>query len=191
MTKYRSSGYGSASSPELPGCTYYKNKIGHTNMGPSGKNPDLLEGMQLTIDDISGISDIKIEMGANCTATYTLGNDLSSVVVSTTSASGIKPGYRNITLYYNTTSTNNGGGAPGAGLPSLLSAFGKTRLDECLTEGKDFLRITARDNARSDYDGVAFTPNTNILDYGSMGKFIKVDNTAPKLELTGLARNIA
>ncbi len=111
MDKYLSRGlyagktYGSADNPELTGCSYYKNKISHTNM-QSGKNPDLLENMEINVDDVSGVSEIFIEMGANCRATYNLPTDVGSVVVSTTAASGVKSTYKNITLKYNTTSTN-------------------------------------------------------------------------------------
>lgn len=189
MSKYLASDYGTNTNPELPGCTYYKNKISHANT--SDKHPDLLENLDITVDDVSGISQVVIEIGASCSATYNLATDVASVVASTTAASGVKPSYKNITFKYNTTSTNGGAGAPGQGLPSLLSQFGKSRLDQCLTEGKNFLRVTMKDNARSDADGTSYAPNTSVLDYSGQNKFIKIDNSGSKLGLTGEARKVA
>lgn len=45
----------------LPGCEYYKNKIPRTP-GVSVSNPDLLENMSVTVDDVSGISEVTIEI---------------------------------------------------------------------------------------------------------------------------------
>lgn len=126
MTKYVASDYGTAANPELSGCKYYKDKITHSNA--SDKHPDLLEGLEITVDDTSGVSQILVEIGATCSATYNLSTDVTSVVADSNAASGVKTNFRNIVLKYNSPSIN------GWGLPSLLSQFEKTRLDTCLTE---------------------------------------------------------
>ena len=184
--------YGTTENPVLPGCTYYKNKISHTVAGTNGKpvsdpkaNPDLLENLEITIDDVSGISQVVIEIGATCSATYDLATSVSSVVASTTVASGVKASFRNITLKYGATSTNGGS------LPSLKTQFNKTRLDSCLTEGKNYIKVTAKDNARSNTNGTTYDPNTYILDYSTQSKFIKVDNSSAKIGLIGDASKIA
>lgn len=166
MKKYTAGDYGSLTNPELVGCRGYKNAGSHID--PNAKNPDLLENLEVTIDDVSGISGVTIEIGASCVATYALPTDISSIVVNPTNPSGIKSSYKNITLKYNLLSTNGGAGSPGQGLPSLLSAFGKTRLDSCLTEGKNYMKVTVKDNARSDLDGSSYVPNTALLNYSTL-----------------------
>ena len=62
----------------------------------------------MKVDDVSGISEIKIEIGASCTAIYSLTTDVGSIIASTALSSGVKPMYTSITLKYNTTSVNGG-----------------------------------------------------------------------------------
>ena len=193
MKKYIAAYYGTAANQELVGCKYYKNKGIHANA--TLKNPDLLEGLEITVNDTSGISEVKIEIGSSCVATYSLPTDIASIVASSTSATGVKPSYKNIVLKYALPSTNGGAGTPGQGLPPLLAQFGKTgpnaRLDECLTEGKNYMVITVKDNARSNADGVVYAPNTTVLNYSSSSQFIKIDNTGSKIGFTGDTKDIA
>lgn len=183
MQKYLGNDYGSSTNPELTGCTYYKSKASHANT--TDKHPDLLEGLNITIDDPSGISAVTVEIG-NCTANYSLATNVASIVSSSSSANGVKSDYRNITLNYNSTSTNGGS------LPSLLTQFGKSRLDSCLADGKNYLKVTASDSARSNSDGIGYAPNTGkILDYSDSSKFIKVDNTVAKIGIFGDANKVA
>ena len=164
-TKYAAADYPSGL---LPGCEYYKNKIPHT---PGVSNPDLLENMSVTVDDISGISEVVIEIGG-CTQTYSLPTAITQNVANETSPSGGNPSHKNITFNYDSISTGGGG------LPSLRSKFGP-RLDACLREGKNFIKITAKDQARSHSDGITYAPNTSII----QTPYLKVDNTVPKIGL--------
>ena len=68
-----------------------------------------------------------------------------------------------------------------------MSKFGVSRLDQCLREGQNFLRITAQDNARSDYDGVSYAPNAST--YST--QYINVDNSTPKIGISGDASKVA
>jgi hypothetical protein len=185
MLKYRES----YAAGELTGCEYYKSRIQINTTG--GANPDLLQNMEIVVSDAtSGVSQILVEIG-KCQATYDLPTDVASVVASTTAASGVKSGLKTITLKYDAPSTSDAG-APGAGLPSLKSKLaGGMRLDSCLVEGKNYLRVTAKDNSRRDDDGTTYAPNsTTFNDYKNQGRFIKVDNTTAKIGLTGNASNI-
>lgn len=172
-TKYVAGGYVDNS---LPGCEYYKDKIPHPS---GGTNPDLLENMSVSVDDISGISAVTIEIGG-CTATYNLPTAIGGAVADGTSPSGANPNYKNITFNYGTVSTSGGG------LPSLRSKFGP-RLDACLREGKNYIKVTASDQARSNGDGISYTPNTSTIQTA----YLKIDNTVPKMGLSGDAAKIA
>lgn len=183
-TKYRAANYGTTANPELPGCKYYKDKISH---GTSGINPDLLEGLTITVDDPSGISQVTIEIG-NCTAVYDYASDVSSILVSTTAPSGVKSAFKGITYNYNIASTSSDSSIFA---PSLLQKFGVTRLDACLTEGKNYLKVLAKDQARSDADGVSYAPNFTTKDLSATTQFIKIDNAGPAIGLTGNAAKIA
>ncbi len=193
LSKYRGSGYGTSSNPTLPGCTYYKNKTTHTRTPPGrsvSANPDLLEGIEISIDDVSGISEIVVEIG-KCSGTYSFATDVASVVASTTSANGVKSGFRGIRLYYNQLSTSNGG-APGSGMPSLLTKLANGgSLDDCLVEGKNYVKVTAKDNARSNSDGKTLSANSSEYNGGGSGLFVKIDNALPKLGISGDASKAA
>ncbi len=107
MTKYVAVGYGTSAST-LAGCEYYRNKIVPTPIA-SDKHPDLLKGLEITVDDVSGVSEIKVEIG-KCSATYGLADGLLTAIAdiakNPSSPDGVKESYRNIVLHYNTTSTN-------------------------------------------------------------------------------------
>lgn len=75
--------------------------------------------------------------------------------------------------------------------PSLLQKFGVSRLDACLIEGKNYLKIIAKDQARSDADGVSYAPNFTTKDLSTSTQFIKIDNAGPAIGLTGNAAKIA
>ncbi len=195
MTKYLAWAYGTTAAT-LPGCEFYKNLNFHANA--SDKHPDLLEGLSFKIDDVSGISEIKVEIG-KCTATYTIPSTAinAGMLVSTTADSWVNANHKNIVLHYNSTVTTDGSGGPWVWQNSLLTKMGVGRLDSCLDEGKNYIKVTARDNVRSDNDGVTvnLTRNTSYWTSGNgLGSattvgilFIKVDGAGPMIKLTSEA----
>lgn len=51
--------------------------------------------------------------------------------------------------------------------------------------------MTTKDSARLNADGVTYAANTAVFDYSGQNKFIKVDNSASRIKLTGEASEIA
>lgn len=148
-------------------------------------NPDLLKGLEINIkDDLSWVSQIKIEIWW-CTTTYNIENSLNNILNSTTSPNWVKSWYKDITLKYDQNIT-----IEWKTYNSLLNQFWKDRLDRCLLEWKNYLIVTAIDQARSDNDGVTLAWNQKILDYSTNNKYIKVDNTAPKIWLLQELKNL-
>jgi hypothetical protein len=132
-TKYTAGNYGSTLNPELAGCKYYKDKISHSNA--LSINPDLLENMEVVVDDVSGISEVTIELGG-CTATYSITTAIRQVVAAINGAYGADNLFRQLTFKYNSLSTSTAspptvvGGTTsgdattgGVGMPSLLTLF--------------------------------------------------------------------
>jgi hypothetical protein len=186
LAKYRNEGfaaYTSTQNPELPGCTYYKARTGHATT----VNPDLLENLSVTVSDTSGISDIRVEFGS-CDATYSFPTDINSILQSPggQGTTGRFADQTNIVIPYNATFTVRGTTHPG-----LVAKFGKTRLDQCLSEGRNYLKITARDNARSDQDATTYDPNSATLDLAGSNGYINIDNSTPKFRLSGDAKDVA
>ncbi|MBW7955063.1 hypothetical protein H3C61_04595 [Candidatus Gracilibacteria bacterium] len=170
INKYRG-GIGSGSITE--GCKYFRDR------GNASGTEDLLKGLEITIGtDPSGIAKVDIIIGA-CSASYTPNTTgLSSILNSTTSASGVKSQYTaGFTIKYNSSFN-----ALGKNQPSLLSLFGKTRLDECLDEGKNLLIVRTEDLARSENDGVTLQPNKKEE---KVSGTINIDNSAPETKTTG------
>ncbi|HRI36902.1 MAG TPA: hypothetical protein PK765_07840 [bacterium] len=188
IKKYRSEGfatYNSAQNPVLPGCTYYKTRTSHANA--SDPAPDLLEGLSITVSDSAGISDVRIEFGS-CDATYSFPTDINQILQSPggQGTSGRFADQTNIVIPYNAPFNVRGTAHPG-----LVAKFGKSRLDQCLLEGRNFIRITARDNARSDHDAVTYDPNTSVTDLAGSNGYINVDNSTPKFRLSGDAKDVS
>lgn len=184
INKYIDASYG-ITTPELSGCSYYKNLGNHT-ANPADKHPDLLENLSINVSDVSGISEVRVELG-NCDATYSLPTGIAQILPN--ASSGIDPAYTSFTLAYNTSVTIDG-----TVLPSLrqkLTGSSTGRIDSCLLEGKNYLRVTAKDQARSDANAVTLSSNTDGVDYNQQSKYLRVDNNGARLELTGLAKNIA
>ncbi len=130
---------------------------------------------------------------------------INQVAYITSAAYGTNPLLKNLTFHYNSLSTSaettptvagpvTGGDTPnpsGVGLPSLKTKLaGGGRLDSCLAEGKNYIRVTAMDNARSNWDGVSYTPNSSSFSYESYSKFIKIDNTGARIGLSGEAAKV-
>ena len=157
--------------------------------------PDMLENLNILVKaDASGINTVRIELGS-CDATYDFSSvvDNSKILESWTDAVGIKPSFEgDLTIAYSGSNTygTDSTGKPFA-VPSLLSKFEVKRLDDCLAEGKNYLRITATDGARSNSDGVTWAGNTSIIDYSGQNRFIRIDNSSPRLGFTGEAAKLA
>lgn len=169
INKYRN--YASYSWSQNPGCQFYK-----TNNGQ-----DMLYGM--TIDvwyDVSWIWSVEIQLWT-CNYTYTsFSNSLTEIVNFPYSTSGwwVKSTYTSaFTIWYNTSVY-----ALWKTQPSLLSAFGKTRLDECLWEWNNRITVLAKDMARDEYYWIYLAPNI----YGpvSTAWTINIDNSGPKVGVT-------
>jgi len=154
-------------------CNYYN------NLNPN--NPwaweDLLKWLNITIwPDSSWIWKVEISLWS-CNVTYnSFSNNLSTILVSTTSSSWVKGTYTNwFTLKYDESIT-----ALWKTQPSLLEEFWKDRLDKCLAEWKNNLVVKAYDMARSTYDWVTLSENSSTY---TVAWYIYVDNSGPKLEL--------
>lgn len=143
-----------------------------------------------------------IELG-KCTATYDFPKD-SSILNSTINANGVKSANtQGFTIPYNTSFTFAGASYPS--LRTALGANGTFGLNECLDEGKNYLRITAKDNARSNNDGVTLVSNATVFvsgngsanypDGGGLPSStvgtatINIDEAAPSVALNGDAKN--
>ncbi len=96
--------------------------------------------------------------------------------ISTSIVSGVIP--NSMTLLYDAESTVNGNT-----YASLLSTFGVSRLDECLTEGQNFLRVTATDDTDA--------RNATTFDLSTESRFINIDTSAPAFRLSGDAATVA
>lgn len=177
MLKYRWIWY-TYKADENPGCEYYKWL--NTFWNPTGTQ-DLLKWLEITIPyDPSWFSQIQIRLW-KCFYTYTPNStDLWTILTSSSTESGyvwnLKETYRNqFILKYNTTVS-----ALWKTQPSLLTAFWKARLDECLDEWKNSLTVLVKDMARSTADGVTLTPNEQKVSWGT----INIDNSVPKVAVS-------
>lgn len=173
IEKYRWEWY-TYKADENPGCEFYKGKNTHIGVWQW----DLLKWLEITVpSDPSGIWEVQVVLW-KCSYTYTPDTTtLSNILVSTTSPSGVKSTYKDaFTLRYNTAVT-----ALWKSQPSLLTAFWKARLDECLEEWKNSIAILIKDMAVSETDGKTASPNT-------WSKFtawtINIDNSTSKLQLS-------
>lgn len=168
IEKYRSSWY---DKKLHPWCAEYAKQ--NTNI--SG-NDDLLKWLDIQIDnDISWIWKVEVQLWM-CSTSYVSPITDAGILQSTSSANGVKSEYTKwFTLKYNQTTT-----AFWITQPSLLSKFGKNRLDECLWNGKNNLIITTYDMARwPDWITLAWNSKKNIISW------VFVDNNTSILEKTG------
>lgn len=138
-------------------------------------NQDLLKGLDIKVDnDVSGIWKVDVKVG-NCSTTYVSPVTDTSILQSTTSASGVKSQYTSwFTISYNSSFT-----AFWVTQQSLLSKFWKSRLDECLWNGKNNLVVTTYDMSRgADWVTLAWNSKT----FTTPGIFI--DNNTSIIEKT-------
>ncbi len=164
--------YKGASSSTKDGCEKYRARW------QAGFWADLLKWLEITIwSDPSWIGSVNIILWA-CNATYTPNaTDLNSILASTTSPSWVKSQYTNgFIIKYDASFT-----ALWKSQPSLLSLFGKSRLDECFDEGQNLLIVEAKDMARSENDGISINPNSEKIQKWT----VNIDNSPPKVKLSG------
>lgn len=173
IKKYRSEWY-TYKADENPWCEFYKAKNGTIIW-----QEDLLKWLEINIpSDPSGIWEVQVKIWSCPKYTYIPNsNDLSIILVSTSSPSWVKPTYTNaFTIKYNQSVT-----ALGKTQPSLLNAMGVDRLDKCLSEWKNSILVLTKDMARSTADGITLTPNASqkVIKWT-----INIDNSTSKLELS-------
>lgn len=102
-------------------------------------------------------------------------------------AGNINPAIANgFSIPYDTGFTVNGNAFTG-----ILGLFGTGRLDNCLTEGQNFVRVTTTDWAM-DQSGNLSQNTADVLDTSNVGinGFVQIDNSSPRIKLSGDANNI-
>ncbi|MCP4523414.1 MAG: hypothetical protein GY828_04280 [Candidatus Gracilibacteria bacterium] len=104
---------------------------------------------------------------------------MSDLIADLYNPSGVQATYKDVVTFKSHTHSTYGG----VTLPSLLSAFGKSSMDECLGEGENFLRVVAKDAAR-------LASNINVIDsntreYSSFtdGYTIRIDNSGADVSI--------
>lgn len=144
-----------------------------------------------------------MEIG-KCSYVYDFPKD-SSILNSSAAPSGVKSANtQGFTIGYSAGFDFAGKSYPS--LKSALGASGANGLNSCLEEGKNFLRVTARDNARSDADGVNpvgnmtvylsgngvtnYTDSVGVPAYPIASATLNVDNAGPALKITGDASKV-
>ncbi|MDQ7009383.1 MAG: hypothetical protein Q9M94_03780 [Candidatus Gracilibacteria bacterium] len=144
---------------------------------------DLLEGLWVKVDvDPSGLKSVKIELG-KCSGTLEVpGSDNLATIINERNTF-----IKNITFNYDTSN----GDIRGKSIKSLLEMFSVDRLDECLVNGKNYLKVTAKDLARSNADAITLSSNTSIYpetlptrSSPGLGT-INIDNSIPNFKVTG------
>ena len=149
-------------------------------------NPDLLDWLEININDnLSWISELRVELWS-CLTIYSFSTALNTVIKSSVSPNWVKDSYKwDLVIKYDQSTTY-----ASTTVPSLLSKYWKSRLDECLAEWKNYLIIRAKDQARSNSNATSLTVNQTILNYSTNNKFIKVDNSPAKLKISGELSNV-
>jgi len=153
--------YGSDKSPTTQGCEYYKNLSSF-----EGNNPDLISDLAITITDQSALSKLNIELGT-CSANIALTTDLSKLE---NNGNGVKNEVRSIVLYGHKSTSY-----AGQSIASLKTLFKVARLDDCLANGRNYIRVTAKDNARSSSNVAVLNENSTVMSTKST-QFINIDN---------------
>ena len=153
--------YWDEKSPTTEGCEYYKNLSSF-----SWNNPDIISDVQITITDNSAISKVNIEIWT-CSANISLTTDLSKLE---NNGNGVKPEVQSLIVYWHKASSY-----AGESVASLKNLFGVNRLDDCLGNGRNYIKVTAKDNSRNSSDVTKLDSNTNIVST-STTQFINIDN---------------
>lgn len=165
LNKYKGldwfSTYGDSKSPTTIGCEYYKKLSSFT-----WNNPDLISDLKITISDTSAISKVNVELWI-CSANISLTNDLSKLV---TNGNGTKDEVKNLVLHGHKSSTY-----AGQSIESLKKLFNVSRLDDCLDNGRNYIKVTAKDNARNPSNVLELDSNATIFSTQTT-KFINIDN---------------
>ena len=165
IKKYLSPSYG-VSIPKTSGCEYYKSQA-----GLDGNAPDLLENIVVKVQDTSWISSINLDLW-KCRATYDFPSEVTDIVANRTNPSWVKNTLKApIVLTVNDNLVLNG-----KTYPSLKSAMWVNRIDECLTQWKNYLRVVAKDNARSEVDWKSLSSNQSHLSTKNTD-FILIDHS--------------
>ncbi len=153
--------YWDEKSPTTQGCEYYKNLSSF-----SWNNPDLVSDLQVTISDNSAISKVTIELGT-CSANISLTTDLSKLE---NNWNWVKASVQSLTLFGHKTSSY-----AWDSIASLKTLFNVDRLDDCLGNGRNYIKVISQDNARSTSNIKVLDSNTNIYSTAST-QFINIDN---------------
>jgi hypothetical protein len=154
--------YGSSTNVNTPWCEYYNNTDGQ----------DLVDTFEITVEDVSGLSKVQVELWT-CSAYYDFTSlQLDELINATNAANWVRSEYQ--TLVINSW-TNTVYGK--SGIVSLKTLFWKTRLDDCLGEWENYLKVTAEDAARDSDDAITLAANTTTLLDKSYA--IRIDNSGP------------
>ncbi len=160
---------------------HFKNWLNVWSCGAYDKIPgwNLVEEFTFTVQDISALSEVFVEFGT-CAWKY----DFSSLTVPDLIAdlynpSGVQTTYKDLVTFKSHTHSTYGW----VTLPSLLSAFWKSSLDECLDEWENFLRVVAKDAARLAANINTIDANTSEYSSFASGYAIRIDNSGADISI--------
>lgn len=178
LNKYRWEGaFGSYQPIGNPWCEAIRKKNIVWNPMPG---EDLLKWLKITIwQDTSWIWEVKVVLWTwgICQYRYLPNNSsLANIVNNPNLPNWVNSNYTNqFDILYDSSFT-----ALGKTQPSLLAAFGKDRLDKCLSNWRNTMEIYVYDMARSIADGITLSGNLVSQEI----KYINIDNDTPKLNLS-------
>ena len=154
--------YGSNTNINTPGCEHY-NKTDWL---------DLVDNFSINVKDVSGLSKVQVELWT-CSAYYDFTwLALTDLLSSVNTSNWIDPAYSELTINAYTSSVYGM-----SWIVSLKTLFWKTRLDDCLWEWENYLKITAYDAARSLIDAISLDANKSELFNKTYA--IRIDNSGP------------